>query len=84
MACAVLKILTGKGAPATVPRHLVNTPIGRKSQYDDSYIRKAAIKHKVLYITTLAAALAAAKGIEAYKKGHGDVKSLQKYHAELG
>jgi carbamoyl-phosphate synthase large subunit len=63
---------------------VVNTPIGRKSQFDDSYIRKAAIKHKVPYITTIAAATAAAKGIEAYKKGHGEVKSLQDYHADIG
>ena len=63
---------------------VVNTPIGRKGQYDDSYIRKAAIKHKVPYVTTMAAAIAAAKGIEAYKKGHGAVKSLQSYHADIG
>jgi carbamoyl-phosphate synthase large subunit len=61
--------------------HLViNTPSGKLSQYDDSYIRKTAIKYKVPYITTVAAALAAAKGIAAVRKGHGKVKSLQKYH----
>ncbi|MCK4697307.1 MAG: carbamoyl-phosphate synthase large subunit, partial [Dehalococcoidia bacterium] len=43
----------------------INTPSGKLSQYDDSYIRKAAIKYKVPYITTLAAAAAAAKGIAA-------------------
>jgi carbamoyl-phosphate synthase large subunit len=62
---------------------VINTPIGRKGQYDDSYIRKAAIKYKVPYVTTVAAAVAAAKGIEAYKKGHGEAKSLQAYHAEI-
>jgi carbamoyl-phosphate synthase large subunit len=61
-----------------------NTPIGRKGQHDDSYIRKAAIKHKVPYITTTAAAIAAAKGIEAYRKKQGEVKSLQDYHADIG
>ncbi|MDD1723298.1 MAG: carbamoyl-phosphate synthase large subunit, partial [Methanothrix sp.] len=48
---------------------VINTPIGKASQYDDSYIRKAAIKYKVPYITTIAAASAAAKGIAAFKKG---------------
>jgi carbamoyl-phosphate synthase large subunit len=62
---------------------VVNTPIGKRSMYDDSYIRKAAIKYKVPYITTVAAAIASAKGIEAYKKGHGEVKSLQDYHADI-
>ena len=64
--------------------HLViNTPAGRMSQYDDSYIRKTAIKYKVPYITTLAAASAAAKGIAAYRKGKTDVRSLQSYHADI-
>jgi len=62
---------------------VINTPIGRKGQHDDSYIRKAAIKHKVPYVTTVSAAIAAAKGIEAYKKGHGEVKSLQSYLADI-
>ena len=62
---------------------VINTPVGRRSQHDDSYIRKAAIKHKVPYITTVAAAVAAAKGIEAYKQGHGEVRSLQDYLADI-
>ena len=63
--------------------HLViNTPSGKLSKYDDSYIRKAAIQYKVPYITTLAAAIAAGRGIEAYRRGHGRVKSLQSYHED--
>jgi len=62
---------------------IVNTPSGKLSKHDDSYIRKAAIKYKIPYITTLAAAIAAAKGIRAFRKGHGGVKSLQEYHAEI-
>jgi carbamoyl-phosphate synthase large subunit len=62
---------------------IINTPIGKLSKYDDSYIRKAAIKYKVPYITTLAAAMAAAKGIAAYCEGKSDVRSLQKYHADI-
>jgi len=64
--------------------HLViNTPSGKLSKHDDSYIRKAAITYKVPYITTLAAAVAAVKGITAIRKGHGKVKSLQRYHADI-
>jgi len=63
---------------------VVNTPVGKQSLSDDSYIRKAAIQHKVPYITTTAAALAAARGIAAARRGGGGVKSLQAYHAELG
>ncbi|MEN6385429.1 MAG: carbamoyl-phosphate synthase large subunit [Phycisphaerales bacterium] len=62
---------------------LINTPAGKSSQYDDSYIRKAAIKYKISYITTIAAAIAAAKGVEAIQKGKGAIKSLQEYHAEI-
>jgi carbamoyl-phosphate synthase large subunit len=64
--------------------HLViNTPSGKLSQYDDSYIRKAAIKYKVPYITTLSAAKAAAKGIEEHRQAILDFKSLQSYHADI-
>jgi carbamoyl-phosphate synthase large subunit len=62
---------------------VINTPRGKASKADDSYIRKAAIMHKIPYITTVAAALAAAKGIEACKAQTTELKSLQKYHADL-
>jgi carbamoyl-phosphate synthase large subunit len=62
---------------------VINTPSGRQSQFDDSYIRKTAIKYKVTYITTLAAAAAAAKGVQAYQAGKPTVKSLQSYHAGI-
>ncbi len=60
---------------------VVNTPIGKRSQQDDSYIRKAAIRHKVPYVTTLAAALASARGIAETHSGRAGVRSLQSYHA---
>jgi carbamoyl-phosphate synthase large subunit len=64
--------------------HLViNTPTGKLGKHNDAYIRKSAIAYKVPYITTLAAAVAAAKGIKAVHKGHGRVKSLQEYHGEI-
>jgi len=62
---------------------VINTPVGKLGKYDDSYIRKAAIKHKVPYITTVSAAIATAKGIEAYQQGYGEVKSLQNYHVDI-
>jgi carbamoyl-phosphate synthase large subunit len=62
---------------------VINTPRGKASKADDSYIRKAAIKHKIPYVTTMAAALAAAKGIAACKDKRGEVKSLQRYHADI-
>jgi carbamoyl-phosphate synthase large subunit len=62
---------------------VVNTPAGKLSKYDDSYIRKTAIKYKVPYITTLPAAMAAAKGIAAYQEGKTNVKSLQSYHTNI-
>ncbi|MFC1857008.1 carbamoyl-phosphate synthase large subunit [Thermodesulfobacteriota bacterium] len=62
---------------------LINTPSGRKSSQDSSDIRKAAIKHKIPYITTTAAALAAAKGVAARREGKPRVRSLQEYHKDI-
>lgn len=62
---------------------VVNTPLGHRSHADDSYLRKAAIQYKVPYITTLSAALASAQGIAAGLAGHGGVRSLQSYHADI-
>ena len=64
--------------------HLVlNTPTGKLSKHDDSYIRKSAIRYRIPYITTLAAALAAARGIARFRRGQGTVKSLQEYHEDI-
>ena len=62
---------------------IINTPIGKVSQYDDSYIRKAAIQYKIPYITTASAAAASIKGIAAKRQGKGGIKSLQEYHATI-
>ncbi len=62
---------------------VINTPRGKASKADDAYIRQTAIKCKVPYVTTLAAAVAAAKGIHACREGRGRVKSLQDYHEDL-
>ncbi len=61
---------------------IINSPIGKDSVHDDSYLRKAAIKAKVPYMTTIAAARATVKGIlYVQKHGNGDVKSLQEIHS---
>jgi carbamoyl-phosphate synthase large subunit len=62
---------------------VVNTPAGRLSEYDDSYIRKNAIKYKIPYITTTSAALSATKGIKERQNGEYKVRSLQEYHAAI-
>lgn len=63
---------------------IVNSPIGKDSVHDDSYLRKAAIKAKIPYMTTIAAAKATAKGIlYVQQHGNGEVKSLQEIHNEI-
>ncbi len=63
---------------------VINSPVGKDSLHDDSYLRKAAIKAKVPYMTTIAAAKATAKGIlYVQKHPEGDVKSLQDIHKEI-
>ncbi len=63
---------------------IVNTPVGKESAHDDSYLRKAAIKAKIPYMTTMAAARVTAQGIKYVKEhGNGEVKSLQEIHSEI-
>ncbi|MDY5871548.1 MAG: carbamoyl-phosphate synthase large subunit [Suilimivivens sp.] len=63
---------------------IVNSPVGKDSVNDDSYLRKAAIKAKVPYITTIAAARATVEGIHYVKSHKGsELKSLQELHSEI-
>ncbi|MDR2547110.1 MAG: carbamoyl-phosphate synthase large subunit [Lachnospiraceae bacterium] len=63
---------------------VINTPADKSSTQDDSYLRKAAIKAKIAYVTTIAAAAAAAEGIlYAQEHGLGEVDSLQGFHRRL-
>ena len=63
---------------------IVNTPAGKESVFDDSYLRKAAIKAKIPYMTTIAAAKATAEGIHYIKTNpQSEMKSLQEYHSEI-
>ena len=60
---------------------MINTPAGKDSTHDDSYLRKGAVKSKIPYITTIAAADAAAEGILAMKADNAPVlRSLQEWH----
>jgi carbamoyl-phosphate synthase large subunit len=84
----VLKVQEGRPSIVDVVTNggiqlIINTPAGKMSVTDDSYIRKAAIKHKIPYITTVTAAVAAAEGISARIKGDYEVRSLQSYHADI-
>jgi carbamoyl-phosphate synthase large subunit len=60
---------------------IVNTPTGQVSVFDEAAIRRAAVSARVATITTLAAARAAADGIEALQRGEYKVESLQALHA---
>ncbi len=63
---------------------IINSPVGKDSVHDDSYLRKAAIKAKAPYITTVAAAKVTAEGIHYVKTHPGSaVKSLQEMHGEI-
>ncbi|MBP5670721.1 MAG: carbamoyl-phosphate synthase large subunit, partial [Lachnospiraceae bacterium] len=63
---------------------IVNSPIGADSVHDDSYLRKAAIKGKIPYMTTIAAARATAEGILSVQKDdRGEVHSLQSLHSMI-
>ncbi|MDA8126144.1 MAG: carbamoyl-phosphate synthase large subunit [Deltaproteobacteria bacterium] len=62
---------------------IINTPIGRMSATDDAYIRKAAIKYRIPYLTTTAAARASVVGIAEHRSGGAGVKSLQDYHRDI-
>ncbi len=59
---------------------VINTPIGREGKIDDSYIRMTSIRHKVPYMTTMAAAKATIAGIRAAQAGKVTPKCLQEYH----
>ncbi|HSM93758.1 MAG TPA: carbamoyl-phosphate synthase large subunit [Anaeromyxobacteraceae bacterium] len=85
---AVMKLHEGRPNLADAIKNgeihlLVNTPAGKVAAEDDSYIRKAAIRHRVPYITTATGATAASLGIEARLAGTEEVRSLQAYHQAI-
>ena len=63
---------------------IINSPCGKESVHDDSYLRKAAIKTKTPYMTTIAAAKATIEGIEYLRNNEScEIKSLQQLHSEI-
>ncbi|HAZ31977.1 MAG TPA: carbamoyl phosphate synthase large subunit, partial [Dehalococcoidia bacterium] len=62
---------------------IINTPVGKKARYDDSYIRKSAVRYNVPYFTTVSGAAAAAVGIEAIKDQKVFFEPIQTYHAAV-
>ena len=56
---------------------LINTPLGKKSQYDDYAMRRAAITHGVPYLTTMSAAGAACDALIALRSRAPRVRALQ-------
>jgi carbamoyl-phosphate synthase large subunit len=59
---------------------VINTPLGRESFYDEKSIRRAAIRYNIPCMTTLSAAIAAARGIRALVGHAVDVSALQDLH----
>jgi carbamoyl-phosphate synthase large subunit len=59
---------------------VINTPLGRESFYDEKSIRRAAVRYNVPCITTLSAAMAAARGIRAMAGHATEVAALQDLH----
>ncbi len=62
---------------------LINTPLGRKSQYDDYMIRQAALRAGIPYTTTISKASAAVAAIRLLREKNFNIKSLQEYHQEI-
>ncbi len=58
---------------------VVNTTEGARALSDSRDLRRAALLHKVPYYTTLAGAIAAARGIGGYVGGELEVRALQDY-----
>ncbi len=63
---------------------IFNTPLGGESFYDDGAIRKSATNHGVLVVTTLTAAAATVRALQAVRERALDIVSLQEIHAAAG
>jgi len=61
---------------------LINTPLGKQSQFDDRSMRRAAISNGIPYVTTLSAASAAADAISALRNRRREVRSIQERIAQ--
>ncbi|MEE8192766.1 MAG: carbamoyl-phosphate synthase large subunit [Gemmatimonadales bacterium] len=81
----VTKVYEGRPNPADLivsgkVQLLINTPLGKLTQRDDYYIRRAALQHRVPYMTTMSAASAACDAVLALKSRRGEVRCLQEWH----
>jgi carbamoyl-phosphate synthase large subunit len=81
----VLKVYEGR--PNTVDlvvsgdvQLLINTPLGKLTQFDDYTLRRAALQHGIPYTTTMSAASAACDAIIALRSRVGEVRPLQEWH----
>ncbi|EAQ80856.1 carbamoyl-phosphate synthase large subunit [Blastopirellula marina] len=63
---------------------VMNTPSGKGARTDEGRIRAAAVQHGVPCITTIQAAEAAAKAMEALRNGEMNVLSLQDRFQKMG
>jgi len=61
---------------------LINTPLGKRSQYDDYAMRRAAIMHKIPYFTTMSATSAACDALIALRSRTYTVRTLQERIAD--
>jgi len=80
----------GEGRPNIVDhivsgdvRLLINTPLGKASQFDDYQMRRAAIMYKTPYLTTMSATSAACDALIALKSRAHSVRSLQERIASV-
>jgi carbamoyl-phosphate synthase large subunit len=81
----VTKVYEGRPNPADLIVSgdvglLINTPLGKLTQRDDYYIRRAALQHRVPYMTTMSAASAACDAVLALKSRRGGVRCLQEWY----
>ena len=60
---------------------VINTPLGENARYDEAVMGRTAMKYKVPFFTTLAAAEASLQGIIALRKDPASVMSLQDHYA---
>jgi carbamoyl-phosphate synthase large subunit len=60
---------------------IINTPLGKKSFYDDTYIRRTALQYSISCLTTLTAATAAVHGIRSLRLGMKTITTIQEQHA---
>ncbi|MCH8812820.1 MAG: carbamoyl-phosphate synthase large subunit [Gemmatimonadetes bacterium] len=86
---AVRVFKVGEGRPNIVDQivsgevaMLINTPMGKKSQYDDYAMRRAAITHNIPYFTTMSATSAACDALIALRSRKYQVRTLQERIAD--